>query len=58
MKDNKEPTSEFVAAKTDDRKQETPSRFVRMKRGGVIHNVPKNEVASFKKQGFTVLGIV
>jgi len=32
---------------------ETPSKFVRMKKDGVIQSVPKNEVDAFKKKGFT-----
>jgi len=32
-----------------------PSRFVRMTRDGIIQSVPKNEVETFKKKGFTVV---
>jgi hypothetical protein len=29
-----------------------PSRYVRMKRGGVIQSVPKDRIDEFKKMGF------
>jgi len=34
-------------------KTETASKFVRMKKDGIIQSVPKNEVDAFKKKGFT-----
>ena len=48
-------SNETGTVKAEIAKIETPSKFVRMKRDGIIQSVPKNEVEAFKKKGFTVV---